>query len=432
MDVYSEFIICFSHHNLCFLTHPTGSMNKSFSIQSHLSNACSFLNQCKAKHSIKMRELFWWYMIACSWQRMKAHTDAWWFGHVIHSLCNITYVKVIETFFMHGQVAHEECCIAHNDILLVEEVLCIFEFPAFVKSILSHCPELQLHSVDGLVAACNAWHSHKKGSGKPFMIYLLFLSGVFHQFIMAVLIGHTQALWKLDALSLNMETLDVGVIDGFEGVFIWTNLLRCLVWSQVFHVHLAVLAKAKLLKHPQNKHYQKAVRFAEEWELGCSDHVMSVPAQEGEAGDTEPSVVEIALWDVDVIIQKLVSMGATNVGAADIMEQFSAKSKKHPTIIFQASFIALKRLEENVTWTGIEHMMESLSFQQEDITTLKEAMDAKSHLGQLAPIFQKMMTLKEKGSTCWTAMYHCEAILVIFLISGVIEGDLDSDFCIKV
>ena len=76
--------------------------------------------------------------------------------------------------------------------------------------------------------------------------------------------------------------------------------------------------------------------------------------------------------------------------------------------------------------------MESLSFQQEDMATLKEAVDAKSHLGRLAPIFQKMMILKEKGSARWTAVYHCEAILAIFLIGGIIEGDLDSDFCIKV
>ena len=342
MDVYSEFIVRFSSHNLCFLTHPAGSMNKSFSIQSHLSNVCSFLNQCKAKRSVKMRENFWRYMIACSWRRTKAHTDAWRFVHVVRSLCDITYVKVIETFFMHGRAAHEECRIACHDILLAEEVLRLFEFPAFVKSILSHSPELQLHGVDGLVAACRARHSHKKGSGKPFTIYLLFSSGVFHQFVIAVLIGHAQALRKLDALSPNMETLGAGVMDGFEGVFIWTKLLWCLVRSRAFHVHLAVLAKAKLLERPQNEHYQKAVRFAEERELGCSDRVMSVPAQEGEAGDAEPSVAEIALGDVDVIFRKLASMGATNVGAAHIVERFSAKSKKHPTIIFQASFIALK------------------------------------------------------------------------------------------
>jgi hypothetical protein len=75
--------------------------------------------------------------------------------------------------------------------------------------------------------------------------------------------------------------------------------------------------------------------------------------------------------------------------------------------------------------------MESLSFQQEHITTLKGAIDARSHV-KMSPIFQNITTLKNTGSTPWTVVYHCQAILAILLIGGVIEGDLNSDFCFKV
>jgi hypothetical protein len=279
------------------------------------------------------------------------------------------------------------------------------------------------------MAACSALHSYKKGSGIPFTIYNLYSCGVFHQLMIAVLIGHAQALRKLAALSPSMEDLDADVTDSFEGVLVWTKLLWYLVRSRAFQVHLAVLAKAKLLERLRNGDYLEAEDFAEERELGCSHGGTGDQALEGEAGDVEPSVAEIALWDVDVTFRKLVAMAVTYVGAADILERYCVKSRKHPTI-FQASFIALKQPEGKVTWTGIEHAMESLSFQQEHITALKGAIDARSYV--MSPIFQNITTLKNTGSTPWTAVYHCQAILAILLIGGVIEGGLNSDFCFKV
>jgi hypothetical protein len=366
---------------------------------------------------------------------MKIHTEAWRFVHVIRSLCDIPYHRVIELFTAHGWGVRDGCRVTYNDISLAGEVLRLFEYPGFVQSILSHCPGFQESGgVDTLMAACSAVHSYQKGSGKPFTMYHLYSCGVFHQLVIATLIGHSQALRKLAALSTAMRALDATIVDGFEGVFIWTKLLWYLVRSRAFHVHIGVLAKGDSLERPRKVHYEAAVKFAEEQKLSCSDRVLAVPALEGEAGDVEPSGEEIAYWDVDVAFRKLASMAVTYIGAADIMERYARKVGKprgHAPI-FHASFIALKRPEGVVTWTGIEHAMESLSFRQSHIATLKEAIDARSHMGRMAPIFHKIATLKDKGQAPWAAAYHCEAILAVFLHGGVIEGDLESDFCNKV
>jgi hypothetical protein len=196
---------------------------------------------------------------------------------------------------------------------------------------------------------------------------------------------------------------------------------------------------------------------AKERDLGCSDRIMGAPAQkgeasdaeptgqegdasnaeptgqEGDASDAEPTAAQIAFWDVDVVFWKLASMGVTYIGAADMLERYSMKSKKLQTTIFWASFIAVKQPNvEDVTWTGIERAMKSLSFQQNDIDNLKSAIDERSNQGRLSPVFQKFTVLKNKGKFPWKVVYHCEAILAILMTGGSIEGDLDSGFLIKV
>ena len=371
---------------------------------------------------------------------MKIHTEAWRFVHVIRSLCDIPYPRVIQLFSTHGSDIREGCRVTYNDVSLAREILSLLEYPGFVQSILSHCPGFQESGgVDILMAVCSAVHSYKKGSGKPFTIYHLYTCGVFHQLVIAVLIGHSQALQKLAALCTSMQTfdastVDASTVDGFEGVFTWTKLLWHLVRSRAFHIHVGVLAKAESLERPQKVHYEEAVKFAEEQKLRCSDRVLAARVLEGESGDVEPSEAEIAHWDVDVAFRKLASMAVTYIGAADIAERYSMKVRKSRGYapMFRASFIALKRPEGIVTWAGIEHTMESLSFQKEHIATLKEAIDARSQQGGMAPIFNKIATLKDKGSIPWTPAYHCEAVLAVLLAGGAIEGDLELGFRIKV
>src|SRR5277367_5585366 len=70
VEEYSKIIVRFSQHNLRFLTHPSSNMDKT-SIESHLSNVCSFLNQCHPECCIPRRENFWRYVVACAWRRMR-------------------------------------------------------------------------------------------------------------------------------------------------------------------------------------------------------------------------------------------------------------------------------------------------------------------------------------------------------------------------
>ena len=301
-------------------------MDKTFSIWSHLSNVCSFLNQCCPEGRIPRRENFWQYVVACSWQRMKIHTEAWQFVHIICSLCDIPFPWVIQLFSTHGSDIREGCRITYNDVSLAREILSLLEYPGFIQSILSHCPGFQESGgVDILMAVCSAVHSYRKGSGKPFTIYHLYTCGVFHQLVIAVLIGHSQVLPKLAALSTSMQMFNASTVDGFEGVFTWTKLLWHLVWSWAFQLHVGVLAKAESLERLQKVHYEEAVKLAEEQKLRCSDCVLATWVLEGESGDVDPSEAEIAHWDVDVAFRKLASMVVTYIGAADIAECYSMK-----------------------------------------------------------------------------------------------------------
>ena len=51
-----------------------------------------------------------------------------------------------------------------------------------------------------------------------------------------------------------------------------------------------------------------------------------------EPADIQLTPAEISMCDVDILFQKLASVGVTYVGLADLLEQYSLKSHKQPMV----------------------------------------------------------------------------------------------------
>ena len=124
------------------------------------------------------------------------------------------------------------------------------------------------------------------------------------------------------------------------------------------------MSKAGFLDRPTSQHFSKALKFAEKVGIDCCDHVLGVRQEGVELGGMQLTPAEISTWEVDVTFRKLASMGVSYVGSADLLEQYCLKSHKQP-MVYRATLITVKLPMENLTWTGIEKAMESLSFQQE-------------------------------------------------------------------